>query len=375
MYTALRFQTKVTWLVIMKNKNILITIFLLQFAIVQCISRSELINKALDVTQQHYDPQLVTAVVWGQDDEDDVTTFLKIYTANVVVAPIYNNKSIIQSYIKLRYTQVICCTTNKEEFKEFIQVIGKMVRIPIRTILIMTEDITDTDMNALTRTAWDNDLSDLVIVSIKMNKVVLSSYFPYNGGKCDDTTPVVLSPDSNAFPNKFNNLHNCSIKTFVAMNKPMLEYTEEKGRLKNITGIEWDIFKVIVKKLNASVNIMILENDPLAYLMNKTVEIGANYAFVNEMRYSLLQTSLVHHSIEIIWLGPGRRPVKQWYRIVLPLMSKFIYALIVTFFIFVVVVDVIQKTKLFKTIRRQSVLFKSFIIFIGVNVKLDAKSI
>lgn len=67
-------------------------------------------------------------------------------------------------------------------------------------------------MQFITKTAWENDLSDLVVVSSEMDKVMLSTYNPYNGRTCENHTAVIYSPNANAFPKKYSFFTSAQLK-------------------------------------------------------------------------------------------------------------------------------------------------------------------
>lgn len=354
--------------------------FSLQVNTILCLNTSVLILKAIAIADSHYDQVSATSIVWNDDNSEDVSIFLQNYSGTVILSALCNDV-INKTHEVNKYNQIILFASGKEEFKELMQILDKIIVVPIRIILVLTKIVPVTDMHIITKAAWDNDLSDLVIVSSTMGEVTLSTYFPYKGKTCGDYTSEILPMNADVFPKKFQNFYKCPTKAALIQTDPYVLYDNLTLQL---TGMHANIFSVLLDRHNSSINISHLDNffgdfingtanGLLESLYNKKSDIVVNQAIFHSGRFKIIQQTSAFKMIYFVWIGPERRESQQWIRILRPLMNYASFAVTITFILFAAIVTVLQR-KLLNISSKQNVFFKSFTIFIGLDVKLDYKS-
>ncbi|CAG4983307.1 unnamed protein product [Colias eurytheme] len=206
-----------------------------------------------------------TTVIWWKTDSQNIDTFNKLYDGLVVTTYLkhidigYNDTLLSDATLN---DQVIIYVTNENEFSVILTVINKIRVKTIRVILVILETIEDNiKMTEYTRTAWDNDVADIIIISVNLkNEIVLNTFIPYSDGRCGDYTPVALSANKpKLFSNKFHNFHKCPIRMRAFVLPPYVMY-ENRSDPNTVRGFDTDVMKFILEKLNATIVVVSDEN-------------------------------------------------------------------------------------------------------------------
>lgn len=371
----------------MKILKLLLIILSVKCPLLSCTS---LIEKSA-VTANLVFKDLVTSVVWWHDVKDNATEFMKLFEGCVIVAPFENNTSsneIIQNFHKnQRFLQTIFFAAKISEVKHFLTLLYEVLVSPIRLLVILTEPTSTSDLKKLMEIAWNNDVADILVISSSVENVLLSTYIPYRDGKCGDCTPVNLANGTKElFPRKFKNFYGCEIRTSLLEMVPYAELEFENNTLVSVSGIDGNVLNLLLEVLNASMKIISIKDHgglgtinngtatgSFADLVEKRADVMLPALIMNSVRYPYVQFSHPHEVVAILWFGPRRRVLSDWLRLAQPFISTVTPTLFTTACVFIVATTLVRRFKQ-TSHSKDSVLFQSFIIFLGMESKFETKS-
>lgn len=365
----------------------ILTIILILISIVklQCSS----IDTALNIANSVYDHDQATSVVWWYENTEGVTEFLKSFNGVIVTVSLDLNmdKEINTIQKTIGFKQTVIFANCIFEYEYFLNIIKKLVVVPIKLIVVL--DKPGVDISEVTKIAWNNSLSDIIIISEESNgHITISTYFPYDGTSCGNYTPTILKDRiENFFPKKYSNFYGCPIKVTLYHFLPYVNIKEDNGTLTSIGGIVGDIFLLLIDQLNASLIIFRHANKGnMGSVINGTatgsfrdvVEGNADIlvpaGLINTERYSAAQSSHVIETSVVYWCGPNRREIYVWAKIVLHFFSRSAPYFFLTSILFIIIVMVFNKIKKPIFISKDSVSFNSYKIFLGQETRFETNS-
>ncbi|KAG6450255.1 uncharacterized protein LOC115443595 [Manduca sexta] len=356
---------------------------------VEFIYADTLSDTAAFLASSTYKLQYVTSVVWSSRRSEDATDFLKRFHGCVVTNEIHNNNNLTTRLLNkaVGYKQTVLFVDSVEEFAYFINSVNLDLVIPIQLVLVLTTFVED--LSGVTRTAWQNDVADIIIVNQNFDgDISLTTFFPYGKGICGDYSPVVLKIDAEAFfPNKFDNFYGCPIRTALMNFAPYLKVDMKNGTLNSIVGIDGRIFLYVMEALNATIDVVSIEDHDgmgsfingtpkgcFGDLVNKEADIIAPAAVMNYERYSRAQISHVYDTLDVHWCAPSRRIIFTWAKVLLPLLDYITIYMFITFAVFVTVTAMATRYGMRRVRIKDSIIFQTYVILIGQIQKFETES-
>lgn len=351
------------------------------------------IENAVHITSSSYALNRATSVVWSENSSEEATSFLLSFRGTVVLTLVQNGHSeaIRKLNQRVGYKQTVFFASRVDEFANFMTVLQPDTVVPVRVILVLTSRATDDEISAVTKTALQNDLSDIVIVNTKGTEhVELSTYFPYSKGICGNHAPVLLnhSKGDSWFPKKFINFQGCPIRVSLLPLIPYARYKIENNTIKSIhPGLDELVFKLLVEKINAGVDVVSWKDHggigtvingtttgSFSDLVNRRADIFAPTIIVNYLRYPKAQISPVYQTVDVYWFGPHRQEINECLRVVQPMLQDISYSIITSSIIFILVTKLVIRFGFHRVYFRESVMFQSFSIFLGQEARFESKS-
>lgn len=336
-----------------------------------------------------YEPHQVTTLIWWQCNPEYVTEFSKHFHGSLVIVPIaYNNNTRERVLNKaVGYKQTVIFADSGEEFTSFITLVNLDLVVPIRLLLVLTKPIYD--ISEITRIAWTNDVTDILI--LKQNEageVTVYTYFPYNSEICGDFTPVEINIHSkDIFPEKFLNFHGCPIKITLLEIPPYVKLVRKNNTITSITGIDGSALMLIIDKVNASIEIVSsTDHDEMGSfingtgtgafgeLVNRHADIFIPAAIINRKRYFVAQVSTVYQTLDVYWAAPSRREIYVWVRVFVYLFTNTMPFTCLTFIVFVIVTMIFKRFSFHETDTKDSVFLQAFIMLLGHGTKFETRS-
>nr|ARO70550.1 antennal ionotropic receptor IR7d.3 [Dendrolimus punctatus] len=362
----------------------LIPIFLFN-AELQC----SLIDSAIDIANSVYKTDQATSVVWWHEDTANITKILKCYDGVVITVSMnYGiDKKLQAIYKSTGFKQTVFIASSIFEYEYFLDMLKKCVIVPIKIILVLTKP--GVDISEVTKIAWNNGLSDIVIINEESSgNITISTYFPYDGSDCGNYVPVTMNKDAKIiFPRKYSNFYGCPIKVTLYHFLPYVKIEENNGTVTAIGGIDGDMFMLLIRQINASVIIVRhAKEGNMGSVINGTgtgsfrdlVEGNADIlvpaGLVNTGRYLNTQVSHVIETSDVYWCGPNRREIYVWAKVLYHFFSHSAPYLFITSIIFTIVTTILKKIKQPASVSKDGVIFKSFKIFLGQETKFETNS-
>lgn len=364
-------------------------LFLLQAILALCWGTSAVVKKALCIAESTFIHNHAISIVWYKSDIEEVTSFLRKFVGAVVLTENANTEKVREFNKIIGFKQTVFFATEVNEFANFMALLKPDTVVPIRVILVLIQPTTDAELAAITKTSWENDLADIIIVSTKEGEnVELSTYFPYKKGTCGDTTPAKIKLDGKKwFPNKFTNFQGCPIKVTLLSLLPYLRLTIENETVTSVSGIDGRVFNILIEKLNATMDIVSWKDHggigayingtatgSFGDLVYRHADIFAPAIIISHLRYPMAQISNVFGTVDVYWFGPNRQEIHEWLKVLQPLMTEISPALITSFVLFIVVTKIVIRYGFHRENFRHSVMFQSFIMFLGQEVRFESKS-
>ncbi|XP_045497521.1 uncharacterized protein LOC123695658 [Colias croceus] len=332
-----------------------------------------------------------TTVIWWKTDSQNIDIFNKAYNGLVVTTYLkhinigYNDALLSDATLN---DQVVIYVTNENEFSVILTVINKIRVKTIRVILVILETIDDNiKMTEFTRTAWDNDVADIIVISANLKKeIVLNTFIPYSDGRCGDYTPVALSASQpKLFSNKFHNFHKCPIRMRAFVLPPYVMY-ENRSDPNTVRGFDTDVMKFILEKLNATIivvsdekvnntifnfaNLSLSEN--LGDLTNNLADVAVPPFIITNRRYAVAQAFYACYNIPVIWCAPRQREIYAWAKVILPFLSRISPLIVLSFVAFLSSVKLIQRFGRFRK-ETKGLLLASFALYMGQGVIFETQ--
>ncbi|XP_004932607.1 uncharacterized protein LOC101744769 [Bombyx mori] len=362
--------------------------FLLTISVTSCMSYNKLLKKAASVCDSVFYHEYVTSVVWMRTEPEDITLFLQHFHGSAVIVPLdYQNMKAVSELNKATgFKQTVLFAVSVEEFILFITTLNLDLIVPIRMVLVLTTQLTDLAM--ITKEAWKHDLAEIIIISKDENEEIrLTTYFPYKNGICGDYTPHSISNEKELFPEKFKNLHGCPIKVTLLNFLPYVGLQKVNGTITFIFGIDGSVFILLIKELNAIMDIVSsTDHGGMGVFVNgswkgsfgdivrREADIFAPAGIITQKRFSVAQMSHTYETLNIHWCAPPRREIYAWAKVLLPFLTNITPFLVLAFTVFVITIVLVKRSKLHGIKSNKNVFLQSFMIFLGQGVKFETKS-
>lgn len=339
----------------------------------------KLAQKAVNITNRYYDLERVTYVVWSKDHSEDISYFLIQFNGPVELTSLFtHNDSVILHKMKHCEHQVVFFTATLEEFEEFISLMRQDITLHIRLVLVLKKPLSEpSELATFNGVAWQNNLADIVIIYKNQtnNKISVSTYFPYSNDACGNNIPVFLESNQNMFPNKFVNFNKCLIRISGRPHTFLVDLDVQNGTVTRFSGNDAVVLKIIMNSINASYEVFEIPayghntngtttggfND----LINNRTDILIPSGVLNLDRYSVLLPSHGYFDPRIRWIGPKRRAIYQWVKLIIPFFNNLTPLLFLAFLAFVFVAILIRRQVLPRTYKGGSICFQAFSVLVG----------
>ncbi|XP_045772350.1 uncharacterized protein LOC123872211 [Maniola jurtina] len=371
-------------------KTILIVVFA---SYIKLSETSELIKKAVSVANSAFNKYHLTSIVWERCDGKEITDFLELYEGTVVT--IAMNKDVGFNYTDFHtnvlYKQTVFFAVEPDEFEYFLKMINHVIVVPIKVILVIANrelSTISTISTEFTKTAWDNDVGDIVIVGYDADDTVsLKTYFPYENGICNNYIPVSLRPNTTKyFMEKFRNFNGCPIRVTLLENIPYVKLKKENDTVTAVGGIDGNLLKLIIEKVNSTMEIVSsVDYGVVSTCLNGTrvgsfnnlvynkADIMAPSIIIVSMRYVRSQISYVYYTVKVVWCIPKRREIYEWVKAIMPFLNMSTPIIILAILIINVIMRVVKKIGKLKEKSNKGNLFQMIGIFLGQQVHINSK--
>nr|XP_021192292.2 uncharacterized protein LOC110377654 [Helicoverpa armigera] len=370
--------------------RVLRIVVVLQLIFRSCYASSNLIETAVNISTTTFNLHFTTTVIWKQNESECVTGYLQSYPGSVVLSPwaTYNDSKVRDINETIGFKQTIYFATNLLEYEIIMELINEVIRFPIRFILVLENPVKSiSELSAFIEVTARNDQADLILISEnEAGEVSLSTFFPYSEGLCGNYTPVFLKYGDDLWPKKFSNFYQCPIRTALLEYFPYVTVHFEKGKITSVGGYDGKILMIILKKLNASLEVTSAYNNVFGTYVNGTAtgsigDLATEKAdilipadILTEKRYTVTLPSHTYHTVDIRWVGPKQREVYDWLKFIIPDKTNFTYLHLLVYILFVLVAMLVRKCKPHMTSATNRILYQSFIILLGQSARFVTKS-
>uniref|UniRef100_A0AAU6NDQ3 IR7d.3 n=1 Tax=Mythimna loreyi TaxID=667449 RepID=A0AAU6NDQ3_9NEOP len=369
--------------------KILTLLHILMFS--SCSATLKLIKTAVNISSTYYNRHFTTTVIWKLNDSKYVNEYLINYPGVVVLSPwsTYNDSKIRNINETVGFKQTIYFANDLYDYEIIMQLINEVIRFPIRFMLVLENPAKSTaELSAFIEVTAKNDQADLVLISAnEFGEVTLSTFFPYSDGCCANYTPITLKYGDNMFPKKFSNFYQCPIRTALLEYFPYVTVTMENGTITSVGGYDGKVLMIILKKLNASLEVTSAYNNSvfgsyvngtatgsIGDLATEKADILIPADILTEKRYTVTLPSHTYHTVDIRWVGRRQREISDWLKFIVPDKTNFTYLHGLVFISFVSVAMLVRKCKPLVTKASNGILYQSFIILLGQTAKFVTKS-
>ncbi|XP_046959668.1 uncharacterized protein LOC124529796 [Vanessa cardui] len=359
-------------------KNIIIIVTLFVFG--TFLKASEITEQAATIANQEYTPNRLTSVVWWRCDQHNVTDFLKKFKGLVVTVKISDEHfKNINFHKAVLYQQTVFFAAAPYEFEYFIERINQVIIVPIRVIMILSNQWTDS-VDAFTEIAGKNDVSDIIILRMDTKgKIRYSTYKPFGNGACANYTALDLNINTNInetfFIRKYNNFHKCPIRVTMLEFIPFVEFTKENHTITEVGGADGLLLLLLLERLNSSLDAILYKDHISGTNKNKTDfldDLRHNDADIlipglvwTSKRYAVVQVSSSFNCINVVWCMPKRREIYEWAKIILPFINVSTLLILAGFFFMFVTMKLVHR------IAKKSdneIIFRMLAIFLGQDI-------
>lgn len=346
---------------------------------------SELIEKALFIADKEFVHRRVTCIVWWHTEIYDVNDFLEKFRGVVATFQpgLAKEKELIKFHKFAQYKQTVFFATKPEEFKFFLNMIKDMIVSTIRVILIITKPVNnDTVLSRFTKTAWENDVGHIIILSFNSsNKISLTSYIPFSDGKCSNYKPIMLTNNAtNYFGRNFQNFQRCPVRFTALQFPPFFIFESENGTVTRVGGIDGEVLKLLLERLNASMDIVSSKDHggignfvngtatgSFGDLVNGIADTMALSIILNYDRHTVAQLTYVYSMLDVMWCVPNRRKISAWVKVFLPFFTTITPFLILSFVVFIASTTLVHR---FETIETRPKLTFTDVVYHAVGLFL-----
>lgn len=188
---------------------------------------------------------------------------------------------------------------------------------------------------------WKKMISNVNIVSQNRpaQKVIMSTFMPFAGGKCGQTSPTIINEfdvDTRSwrsrefYPQKFIDLQNCSINVgTVATPSPPAVIVLKKDGKTILKGFESAILNEVSKKLNFSLNISVETELPRLYenrsafglfrnMLDDKIDISFTFLSLHQLRSEVFSASYPRLNDKVIAIISPKVPIEALTMLLLP---------------------------------------------------------
>lgn len=234
--------------------------------------------------------------------------------------------------------------------------------------LIVFKKANQTELNEIFKTLWDDYINNVLVLTEEVNSksIVVSTFMPFNEFECNKTTPMKVAEFSNGsflyqpkmfFPDKFKNLHNCSIKvtTFEALAPSVLRENFANGSYR-LFGRDVDIIYALANDLNFSPDIhyylpyggwgILYPNGSATGSMGRAIRREADFILGNLYlkldRSMFMDFSFVYFLDQIVFVIPAGQPLTTFQKLIRPFEIIVWIVLGATILIGIVIIMILQ---------------------------------
>lgn len=285
---------------------------------------------------------------------------------------------------KINFALILC--ESFESFQGHRNKISPELFEPSGYFVIHFLDNSDANIDALFMLMWSKHFYNVNVLVESINSSRMLTFKPFKSEKCYDTSSEIISEFINSswtsidfFPDKFQNLHNCTIKASAVESAPnVIKVTFQNGTYA-LGGLEVVLWRETAKALNIQAHIESSENDfGLIFVDNNTATGNLRHAisgdadlilgsyYLNSLRARYLSHTQVYRLDPTMFVGaqdPEFSPVEKLLRpfniwLILALQGTLVMGLCCMFFL-----RKIQWTEEASSMQ----LLNLFAIFLGVS--------
>lgn len=226
---------------------------------------------------------------------------------------------------------------------------------------------------------WASQISNVIVFQpdLKNDTIQVKTFFPFQQGKCHDTTPVTINKfqggkfeNENFFPEKLSNLHQCIVKTAISFsNEPYAVMIKNPNGSVTLTGTEIKSIELLAEKLNFRIDFIKFDDvgyfydngtakGPLKAVKDGTADLSIAGWWVKEARAKFMSMSTSYDSDPFFLILPSGRRLSSLEVLVYSFSVNLWIALLVTLGIGGLVIIII---------RRMPKKVQNFVFGTGVN--------
>lgn len=204
-------------------------------------------------------------------------------------------------------------------------------------------------MNKIFLAFWENSLFNINIVSkVSHSEVNMFTFHPFNVHLCNDMTPVKINSfdrksmkwrNSEMFPDKFKNLHQCSLKIGANERPALLEVSRFHDDSIKLGGFEGELLNELAKKLNFSIQVGQRQNASFVFdngtaigmfelLQDSQIDVIVSLS-LQLVRTKYFSASISHFSDAVVLVIPpptAVSPLMKLFHVYTPTALKTVYA-------------------------------------------------
>lgn len=216
---------------------------------------------------------------------------------------------------------------------------------------------------------WKTRIYNVVVMyESKPGTVRMKTFFPFNFGICNDTTPVLINTftqgkfiksNDKIFPKKMNNLYNCSIRVAIANNAEPEIFIKILSNGKNdLSGRSIELMRTLSETLNFNINYShigpkgyVYENrtceGPFKAVLDGDADLTISHWWLKENRLTLFEASRSYNSDPLHFVVPPGKDFTSFEKLVFPFNGStwiLVIVLNTTAFLVIFIVKMFPKT-------------------------------
>ena len=164
------------------------------------------------------------------------------------------------------------------------------VIVPSGFFTFVVVEISLTEAETFPRKMWSKHVYNVIVITQLNTKPHVLSFTPFKKEKCKDTSTEIVNQFTNGkwnssmfFPEKFTNLHNCTLKAAALDNPPIVIKKTPFNKTVELDGFEVVFLRELSKALNFQVDIESSDTDHGSiYEENQTFTVNLRHAITGE---------------------------------------------------------------------------------------------
>lgn len=230
-----------------------------------------------------------------------------------------------------------------ETIDDFDDIYNKIIRKIKRfsgffIIVVLGSELREID--GIFQLLWKIRISDVVVISEGENSnVLIKSFFPFAPGKCNDTTPVLISTFKNGtfrrepgklYSDKLKNLHKCHIRIAVSsIERPEVFVEKLPNGSYHLSGRGIRLAEAFAESLNFVINYTYIGPDGYLYengtaggamkvVMNDGADLTVSSWWLKENRLKFFDASKSYFSVPLIFVIPPATDFTSFEKLISP---------------------------------------------------------